>query len=258
MRVTKLGVITSLLSTGSLSLQTASRTAPRRTFPMSGTKSIKSFFNTQSSGGSKKRSVEETVDVDLVNEGDEESTKQAKVAAASDATEESPSLVSPEVVAVPPSTSEVDGLPSVGWPPLDSLEPSWRRRLLPEYQKPYFQRLLQFLAAESKSQTIFPPSNQLFTALNLCPFDSVKVVIIGQDPYHGPGQAHGLAFSVQKGVQIPPSLRNMITEAQNDPEVRIRAPTHGNLESWARQGVLLLNTVLTVRKADANSHQKKG
>jgi hypothetical protein len=225
---------------------------------MSGTKSIKSFFSTQSSGGSKKRSVEETIDVDQVNEGDEASTKQTKVIATSEAPEEVTSPVSePEAVA-PPSATEAEGLPSVGWPPLDVLEPSWRLRLLPEYQKPYFQRLMQFLMAESKSQTIFPPSNQLFTALNLCPFDSVKVVIIGQDPYHGPGQAHGLAFSVQKGVQIPPSLRNMITEAQNDPEVRIRAPTHGNLESWARQGVLLLNTVLTVRKADANSHQKKG
>eukprot|EP01034_Spumella_vulgaris_P025778 gene25778-32270_t len=98
----------------------------------------------------------------------------------------------------------------------------------------------------------------IFSAFNLCPFDTVKVVVIGQDPYHGPGQAHGLAFSVQHGVAIPPSLKNMIKELTNDPDSVMNKPGHGNLEHWSQQGVLLLNNVLTVRKADANSHQKHG
>lgn len=146
----------------------------------------------------------------------------------------------------------------VGWPPFDTMEPSWQERLQGEYRKPYFQKLLKFLDKECKTQTVFPPSSQIFTALNLCPYNQVKVVIIGQDPYHGPGQAHGLAFSVQKGVAIPPSLKNMINEAKNDPKVQIPTPTHGNLESWSKQGVLLLNAVLTVRQSAANSHQKQG
>ncbi len=147
----------------------------------------------------------------------------------------------------------------VGWQPFDTMEHSWRERLTQECKKPYFQKLLTFLQGEvSKGATIFPPANQIFTAFNLCPFDNVKVVVIGQDPYHGECQAHGLAFSVQKNIQIPPSLRNMINEAMNDPKIRITNPTHGNLECWSKQGVLMLNTVLTVRKAEANSHQKKG
>eukprot|EP01036_Dinobryon_divergens_P027089 gene27089-35804_t len=150
------------------------------------------------------------------------------------------SIISDDAVVSSSKTPE-ESTTLVGWPPMDSLEPSWRQRLLPEYTKPYFQRLMAFVGQEIDSgKTIYPPSEDVFTALNLCPFDKTRVVIIGQDPYHGPGQAHGLAFSVRKGVQIPPSLRNMITE------------------HWATQGVLLLNTVLTVRKADANSHQKKG
>ena len=212
--------------------------------------SIKNFFSvTSSSSSGKKRKAEDS------EISDENQTKEQKLG------ENTESEVVLQQVDGNPSTfvsadSEVTISQATGWPPMDTLEPTWRERLLPEFQKPYFQRLMQFLAAESRSHTIFPPSNQLFTALNLCAFDTVKVVVIGQDPYHGPGQAHGLAFSVQKGVQVPPSLRNMITEAQNDPAVRIPAPTHGNLECWAKQGVLMLNTVLTVRKAEANSHQK--
>lgn len=147
---------------------------------------------------------------------------------------------------------------SVGWPPMDNMELGWRSHLIPEYRKPYFQKLLQFLSKESTTQTIFPPSSQIFTAFNLCPYENVKVVIIGQDPYHGPGQAHGLAFSVQKGVPLPPSLKNMINEAKSDPKVNIATPSHGCLECWAKQGVLLLNACLTVRKGEANSHQKQG
>ncbi len=147
----------------------------------------------------------------------------------------------------------------VGWQPFDTMEHSWRERLIKECKKPYFQNLLAFLQGEvSRGVTIFPPASQIFTAFNLCPFGNVKVVVIGQDPYHGECQAHGLAFSVQKNIQIPPSLRNMITEAMNDPKIRITNPNHGNLECWSKQGVLMLNTVLTVRKAEANSHQKKG
>lgn len=151
------------------------------------------------------------------------------------------------------------GSEDVAWTPFQLMEPSWKHQLISEYHKPYFQRLLRFLEGEvSKKAIIYPPADQIFTALNLCPYDQVKVVVIGQDPYHGPGQAHGLAFSVQKGVQIPPSLRNMFNEAINDPKVKISTPAHGNLESWAKQGVLMLNTVLTVRKNEAFSHQKQG
>ncbi|RYH28328.1 uracil-DNA glycosylase [archaeon] len=139
---------------------------------------------------------------------------------------------------------------------MDTMELTWRQRLVKEYNKPYFQRLVQFLATEARSHTIYPPADQIFTALNLCPYDNVKVVIIGQDPYHGPGQAHGLAFSVQRGVPPPPSLKNIFTELQTD--IGISKPSHGNLEHWSRQGVILLNTALTVRKGEANSHQKKG
>ena len=147
-----------------------------------------------------------------------------------------------------------------GWrSAFDAMEPSWKTRLATEMKKPYVDRLITFLDGESRTHTVFPPKAQVWTALNLCPFEQVKVVVLGQDPYHGPNQAHGLAFSVAKGIAIPPSLRNMITEASRDPEVAI-PPTapHGNLECWSRQGVLMLNTCLTVRKGEANSHQKKG
>jgi uracil-DNA glycosylase len=139
-----------------------------------------------------------------------------------------------------------------------NLHSSWKTRLEPEFKKTYMQRLVTFLDSETSKHTVYPPINQVWTAFDLCPFDSVKVVCIGQDPYHGPNQAHGLAFSVAKGIQIPPSLRNMITEANRDPAVAIPKPLHGSLECWAKQGVLLLNTCLTVRKAEANSHQKQG
>ena len=107
-----------------------------------------------------------------------------------------------------------------------------------------------------KNQSIYPPADDIFQALNLCPLDRVKVVIVGQDPYHQKGQGHGLAFSVRRGVRPPPSLKNVVREAMTD--VGITAPTHGNLEHWAEQGVLLLNTVLTVRQGEANSHAKRG
>ncbi|OQS07442.1 uracil-DNA glycosylase [Thraustotheca clavata] len=136
-------------------------------------------------------------------------------------------------------------------------EPKWREVLAQEFKKSYFKNLDTFLVQEQKKKAkIYPPKDEIFTALNLCPFDKVKVVILGQDPYHGPGQAHGLCFSVQKPVPPPPSLRNIYKEAMSD--VKIPKPSHGCLLSWCHQGVLMLNTVLTVRAAEPNSHKKQG
>eukprot|EP00499_Haloplacidia_sp_CaronLabIsolate_P005472 CAMPEP_0196782726 /NCGR_PEP_ID=MMETSP1104-20130614/11956_1 /TAXON_ID=33652 /ORGANISM="Cafeteria sp., Strain Caron Lab Isolate" /LENGTH=333 /DNA_ID=CAMNT_0042152969 /DNA_START=1 /DNA_END=998 /DNA_ORIENTATION=+ len=133
---------------------------------------------------------------------------------------------------------------------------SWKPVLYAELAKPYFGRLVQFLRSERATKPIFPPKANVLEALKLCPLSNVKVVILGQDPYHGPGQAHGLAFSVLPGVTPPPSLRNMLKEAASD--VGTTKPNHGYLVHWARQGVLLLNTVLTVQQAKAHSHAKKG
>jgi uracil-DNA glycosylase len=134
---------------------------------------------------------------------------------------------------------------------------SWKETLSDAMASESFLKLAAFLQEEQASgATIYPPRDEIFNALNLCPFDQVKVVIVGQDPYHGPGQGHGLAFSVRKSVKAPPSLRNVFREASED--VGIEAPEHGNLEHWASQGVLLLNTVLTVRRGEANSHAKHG
>jgi uracil-DNA glycosylase len=132
----------------------------------------------------------------------------------------------------------------------------WKSRLNPEFGKDYFVRLAEFVRNEYKSQTVYPPGNQIFNAFNLCPFNSVKVVIIGQDPYHGPGQAHGLCFSVPDGVEFPPSLVNIFKEINSD--IGTPVPVSGNLERWANQGVLLLNATLTVRAHMAGSHQRKG
>ncbi|HZL09225.1 MAG TPA: uracil-DNA glycosylase [Prolixibacteraceae bacterium] len=136
------------------------------------------------------------------------------------------------------------------------MEESWGKQLQEEFEKPYFKQLTEFVRSEYASQTIYPPAKLIFNAFDQCPFDQLKVVIIGQDPYHGPGQAHGLCFSVSDGVDFPPSLRNIFKEIQNDTGAAI--PTNGNLERWAKQGVLLLNATLTVRAHEAGSHQKKG
>jgi len=136
------------------------------------------------------------------------------------------------------------------------IDPSWKKVLQPEFDKPYFEQLTQFVKSEYQKTTIFPPGKLIFNAFNLCPFDEVKVVIIGQDPYHGPGQAHGLCFSVLDGTAFPPSLINIFKEIQNDLGTPI--PSTGNLTRWAEQGVLLLNATLTVRAHQAGSHQKKG
>jgi len=132
----------------------------------------------------------------------------------------------------------------------------WNPVLRAELRKPYWHALQGFVAAQRGAQTVYPPQDDVFAALHLTPRAATKVVILGQDPYHGPGQAHGLAFSVRPGVPPPPSLRNIFTEMESD--LAIPAPNHGNLESWARQGVLLLNTTLTVRAGASASHQGQG
>jgi uracil-DNA glycosylase len=137
------------------------------------------------------------------------------------------------------------------------LEPGWLNALATEFSKPYMQRLKDFLLEEQKLHTVFPPNSSIFAAFDHTPFDQVKVVILGQDPYHDIGQAHGLSFSVPEGIAIPPSLRNIYKELAADiPDFQI--PDHGNLTKWADQGVLLLNATLTVRAHQAGSHQNKG
>lgn len=139
-----------------------------------------------------------------------------------------------------------------------ALEPSWLAVLKDEFEKPYMKDLKNFLQTEKEAgKTVYPKNADIFRAFNDTPFDKVKVVILGQDPYHGPNQAHGLSFSVQKGIAIPKSLINIYKELATDIP-GFTKPTHGNLEGWAKQGVLLLNATLTVRAGEAASHQKKG
>jgi uracil-DNA glycosylase len=133
---------------------------------------------------------------------------------------------------------------------------SWKEHLLPEFQKGYFKKLKKFLEEEKKTFEIYPPSKLIFSAFDLAHFNDVKVVILGQDPYHGPGQANGFSFSVNDGVKLPPSLANIFKEIKSDCGCEI--PMSGNLEGWAKQGVFLLNATLTVRKDTPGSHQKKG
>lgn len=137
-----------------------------------------------------------------------------------------------------------------------SIHPSWKTRLQPEFEKPYFQQLVHFVKQEYRSHTCYPKGKDIFAAFDHCPFQETKVVIIGQDPYHGPNQANGLCFSVKDGVPHPPSLVNIFKEIKVD--VGVPYPKSGNLERWADQGVLLLNAVLTVRAHQAGSHQNKG
>lgn len=137
-----------------------------------------------------------------------------------------------------------------------AIEESWKNRLTDEFEKDYFKQLVTFVKNEYRSYRIYPPGPFIFNAFNSCPFDRVKVVILGQDPYHEPGQAHGLCFSVQEGVPYPPSLINIFKEIQDD--LGIPVPSNGELTRWAEQGVLLLNATLTVRAHQAGSHQNKG
>ncbi len=136
------------------------------------------------------------------------------------------------------------------------IEEGWKKQLNEEFEKDYFTELSAFVRNEYKTQRIYPPGKLIFNAFDQCPFEKLKVVIIGQDPYHGPGQAHGLCFSVNDGIRFPPSLRNIFKELNSD--VGKPIPETGDLTDWARQGVLLLNATLTVRAHQAASHQKKG
>lgn len=136
------------------------------------------------------------------------------------------------------------------------IEKSWKEALQAEFDKPYFAALVDFVKREYATKRIFPPATLIFNAFDQCPLDEVKVVILGQDPYHGPGQAHGLCFSVNDGVEFPPSLINIFKEIERD--LHIPVPSTGNLLRWAKQGVLLLNATLTVEAHRAGSHQGKG
>ncbi|MCB9425793.1 MAG: uracil-DNA glycosylase [Flavobacteriales bacterium] len=137
-----------------------------------------------------------------------------------------------------------------------AIEESWKSVLQQEFEKTYFKELVDFVKNEYQTQTVYPPGRMIFNAFNWCPLDKVKVVIIGQDPYHGPHQAHGLCFSVQDGINPPPSLKNIFKEIETD--IGSPIPESGNLERWAKQGILLLNATLTVRAHQAGSHQKRG
>jgi len=136
------------------------------------------------------------------------------------------------------------------------IEESWKEILQEQFNSSYFISIKEFLVEEKQKFTVYPPGSLIFNAFNLTPFNAARVVIIGQDPYHGAGQAHGLCFSVPRGISVPPSLVNIFKEINED--LGIPVPKHGNLEKWARQGVLLLNATLTVRANQAGSHQKKG
>ena len=137
-----------------------------------------------------------------------------------------------------------------------AIEESWKEKLRDEFEKPYFETLIEFVKQEYKNHTVYPPGKLIFNAFDSCPFDACKVVVLGQDPYHGPGQANGLCFSVNDGVPKPPSLLNIFKEVQDD--VGVPIPASGNLQRWADQGILLLNATLTVRAGEAGSHQGKG
>lgn len=139
---------------------------------------------------------------------------------------------------------------------IKNINAMWKKVLAEEFKKPYFQELTTFIDSEYSSTTVYPPQNQLFSAFTHTPFEQVQVVILGQDPYHGDRQAHGLSFSVPEEIRIPPSLKNIYTEIQTEFDTPL--PTSGNLERWTSQGVFLLNSILTVRANQAASHRKKG
>lgn len=136
------------------------------------------------------------------------------------------------------------------------IHPSWKALLQGEFEQDYFARLVTFVKQAYATQTVYPPAKYIFNAFDLCPFDKVKVVILGQDPYHEPGQAHGLSFSVPEGIPFPPSLQNIFKEIESD--MGYAPLRNGNLERWAKQGVLLLNATLSVQAHQAGSHQNKG
>ncbi|VTR93542.1 uracil-dna glycosylase : Uracil-DNA glycosylase OS=Deinococcus deserti (strain VCD115 / DSM 17065 / LMG 22923) GN=ung PE=3 SV=1: UDG [Gemmata massiliana] len=170
--------------------------------------------------------------------------------------EEKPVVLPTEAATAEPKVEELPPLPP-GIPGLPAdLDPSWRAALEPETRKPYWAELAKFVTEERKAHTVFPPAPDVFNAFRYTPLDKVKVLLLGQDPYHGPGQAHGLCFSVRPGVTPPPSLRNIYKELETD--LGIPPVKHGYLVTWAQRGVLMLNACMTVRKGAANSHAGKG
>ncbi|KAK5604528.1 hypothetical protein CRENBAI_015864 [Crenichthys baileyi] len=217
---------------------------------MIGQKTINSFF----SPVSKKRVSKE------VNESEEDTKEQKKQKCA---------VVAPEPECPPPGPLSPEQLDRIARNKRAALErlasaqtppgfgESWRKELAAEFVKPYFKQLMHFVCEERKRYTVYPPAEQVFTWTQMCGITDVKVVILGQDPYHGPDQAHGLCFSVKRPVPPPPSLENMYKELTSDIEA-FEHPGHGDLTGWAKQGVLLLNAVLTVRAHQANSHKDKG
>ncbi|XP_010751762.3 uracil-DNA glycosylase [Larimichthys crocea] len=219
---------------------------------MIGQKTIHSFF----SPVSKKR-----VCTDL-NEAEEDAKdpkkkRSAAAAAVAEPSSPSPAPLSPEQLdrIARNKKAALEKLASAQTPP--GFGESWRHGLSAEFGKPYFKQLMDFVSEERKRHTVYPPAEQVFTWTQMCNIRDVKVVILGQDPYHGPNQAHGLCFSVKRPVPPPPSLENMYKELVSDIE-GFKHPRHGDLTGWAKQGVLLLNAVLTVRAHQANSHKDKG
>lgn len=191
---------------------------------------------------------------------DNKTTKRSKY---NDISKKSSMTTKHAVISKSKSTSSASSSPEVTELMSNLTDDSWNIKLNEYTSRPSFRNLAKFVAKERVSQTVYPPPCDVFSALNSLPVDKVKVVIVGQDPYHQPNQGHGLAFSVRKGIRIPPSLRNIYKELLNNtkknPDCGFDVvPKHGYLEQWCSQGVLLLNAVLTVRRSDANSHAKKG
>ncbi|KAM9393015.1 uracil-DNA glycosylase isoform 2-T2 [Pholidichthys leucotaenia] len=217
---------------------------------MIGQKTINSFF----SPVSKKRISKE------LNEADDdgkELKKRRSSAGDAEPSSPAPSPLAPEQLEriARNKRAALERLASASTPP--GFGESWRKALCAEFGKPYFKQLTNFVCEERKRHTVFPPAEHVFTWTQMCDIKDVKVVILGQDPYHGPNQAHGLCFSVKRPVPPPPSLENMFKELVSDIE-GFQHPGHGDLTGWTKQGVLLLNAVLTVRAHQANSHKDKG
>ncbi|AWP07077.1 putative uracil-DNA glycosylase-like [Scophthalmus maximus] len=218
---------------------------------MIGQKTIQSFF----SPVSKKRVSKE------LNETEEDATDTKKLKAADPSSPPPPgpctAALSPEQLDRISRNKRAALERLAAAQPLPGFGESWRKELSAEFGKPYFKRLTEFVSEERQRHTVFPPAEQVFTWTQMCDVRDVKVVILGQDPYHGPNQAHGLCFSVKRPVPPPPSLGNMYKELVSDIE-GFQHPGHGDLTGWAQQGVLLLNAVLTVREHQANSHKDRG
>lgn len=203
---------------------------------------------TESNKGKTKAKAKSKAKTAVIAEPDDIEVKT--LPSAGSATEDSIAVAAAAAAVAQPPTKK-------GWLRGLLTDEHWCTALDKEMNKAYFRKLETYIDTRTnKGKTIYPPRSDIFTALNLCPLPDIKVVILGQDPYHGPDQAHGLAFSVQHDIKVPPSLRNIYKEAKSD--VGLEVPTHGNLSLWAEQGVLMLNTVLTVEKAQPNSHKKQG